>query len=200
MQDGFTDHEVSGLLLYARTTDEIQPDGDFSMSGNKISVKTLDLNQPFEVIAKQLNQIAEEQFGISKNEKNNSVMKYSDCGQRCSFADSGKINCFARKWREKFIERSRDIEENIFADECFALGFKTDMGESLKSAFPEIQIEKPENIRTVIGTIDDVAFLGTAIFSYWRWRCKLEWGAINDDETREWMLIAFERLIEITKD
>ena len=68
LQEGFTDHEVSGLLLYAKTVDEIQPDGDFSMSGNKISVKTLDLNQPFEVIAKQLNQIAEERFGISENE------------------------------------------------------------------------------------------------------------------------------------
>ena len=66
LQDGFTDHEVSGLLLYARTADEIQPDGDFSISGNKISVKTLDLNQPFEIIAKQLNQIAEERFGISE--------------------------------------------------------------------------------------------------------------------------------------
>lgn len=67
LQDGFTDHEVSGLLLYAKTADEIQPDGDFSMSGNKISVKTLDLNQPFEVIAKHLNLIAKEWFGISKN-------------------------------------------------------------------------------------------------------------------------------------
>ena len=72
------------------------------------------------------------------------------------------------------------------------------MGESLKTAFPEIQIEKPESIKTVIGTIDDVTFLGTAIFSYWR--CKLEWGAINDDETGAWMLIAFDRLIELTKD
>ena len=68
LQDGFTDHEVSGLLLYARTADEIQPDGDFSMSGNKISVKTLDLNQPFAAIAEQLDRIAEERFGISKNE------------------------------------------------------------------------------------------------------------------------------------
>ena len=62
LQEGFTDHEVSGLLLYARTTDEIQPDGDFSMSGNKISVKTLDLNQPFEVIVEQLNKIVEKTF------------------------------------------------------------------------------------------------------------------------------------------
>ena len=59
LQTGFTDHEVSGLLLYARTADEIQPDGDFSISGNKISVKTLDLNQPFNEIAEQLNKIVQ---------------------------------------------------------------------------------------------------------------------------------------------
>lgn len=59
LQEGFTDHEVSGLLLYARTTEEIQPDSDFSMSGNKISVKTLDLNKSFDVIADCLDQIAE---------------------------------------------------------------------------------------------------------------------------------------------
>ena len=52
-EPGFTDNEVGGLLLYARTADEIQPDADFSMSGNKISVKTLDLNKPFDDIRKQ---------------------------------------------------------------------------------------------------------------------------------------------------
>jgi len=53
------DHAVSGLVLYARTADEIQPDADFFMSGNKISIKTLDLNQPFAVIAEQLDRIAQ---------------------------------------------------------------------------------------------------------------------------------------------
>ncbi len=69
-EPGFTDHEVGGLLLYARTADEIQPDADFSMSGNKISVKTLDLNQPFENIAAQLDNIAArlEQSVISAND------------------------------------------------------------------------------------------------------------------------------------
>ena len=59
LQDGFTDHEVSGLLLYAQTTGEVQPDGDFLMSGNKISVKTLDLNTSFEKIREQLNNIVQ---------------------------------------------------------------------------------------------------------------------------------------------
>ena len=110
-----------------------------------------------------------------------------------------KIHEFAIKWQKKFAERSLKVAENIFADECFALGFKLDMGTSLKAAFPGIEIEKPESIKTVIAAVDDIEFLGSAIFSYWRWRCKLEWGIIHNDESREWMLIAFNRLIEITK-
>ena len=56
---GVTDHSVSGMLLYAKTDEEIQPEGHYSMSGNRIDVQTLDLNQDFKMIAKQLNQIAD---------------------------------------------------------------------------------------------------------------------------------------------
>ena len=45
------------MLLYARTTSEIQPDSAYIMSGNKISVKTLDLKQEFTVIREQLDGI-----------------------------------------------------------------------------------------------------------------------------------------------
>lgn len=55
-------HEVSGLLLYAKTDEETQPDGTYRMSGNQISVRTLDLNLPFEAIAAQLDNIAEQHF------------------------------------------------------------------------------------------------------------------------------------------
>ena len=53
------DVEIKGMLLYARTTSEIQPDSDYVMSGNKICVKTLDLNQDFDVIKKQLDDIVD---------------------------------------------------------------------------------------------------------------------------------------------
>ena len=56
-------HAVSGMLLYARTDEIIQPDNIYQMSGNKISVKTLDLNQDFSEIAAQLNAIVNEHFG-----------------------------------------------------------------------------------------------------------------------------------------
>ena len=55
-------HEVSGMLLYAKTEESIQPNQIYHMSGNKISVRTLDLNQSFSEICKQLDQIVAEHF------------------------------------------------------------------------------------------------------------------------------------------
>lgn len=55
-------HEVSGLLLYAQTDESVQPDNTYMMSGNKISVKTLDLNCDFSEIKGQLNTIADKYF------------------------------------------------------------------------------------------------------------------------------------------
>lgn len=60
-----TDHtepKVSGMLLYAKTDEQVQPDHIYHMSGNKISVRTLDLNQDFSEIARQLDGIAQEHF------------------------------------------------------------------------------------------------------------------------------------------
>lgn len=51
--------DVSGMLLYAKTDEEIYPNNEYQMSGNKISVKTLDLDCDFDNIAAQLNSIAE---------------------------------------------------------------------------------------------------------------------------------------------
>ena len=58
-------HEVSGMLLYARTEDTIQPDNVYQMSGNRISVKTLDLNREFSEIAGQLDAIVAEHFAVT---------------------------------------------------------------------------------------------------------------------------------------
>ena len=54
---GQQDREVSGMLLYARTDEKIQPDYTYYMSGNRISVKTLDLNCDFKEIREQLNEL-----------------------------------------------------------------------------------------------------------------------------------------------
>lgn len=55
-------HAVSGLVLYAKTDEDRQPDGEFDMGGDRIAVRTLDLNQDSSGIAKQLDDIAAEFF------------------------------------------------------------------------------------------------------------------------------------------
>jgi 5-methylcytosine-specific restriction enzyme subunit McrC len=56
MQTGIVD----GILLYARTDEEIVPNNDYKISGNRIGVRTLDLNMDFPSISKQLDMIVNE--------------------------------------------------------------------------------------------------------------------------------------------
>ena len=55
-------HEVSGMLLYAKTDDTHQPDPKqaYLMSGNRIMVRTLDLNRDFTQIKEQLDKIVQD--------------------------------------------------------------------------------------------------------------------------------------------
>ena len=62
MEFGDQPHTVSGMLLYAATDEDVQPDNRYQMSGNKISVRTLDLNCEFKEIAACLNAIVDEHF------------------------------------------------------------------------------------------------------------------------------------------
>lgn len=63
---GEEEHKVSGMLLYAKTEEEIQPDNVYQMHGNQITVRTLDLSLPFAEIAEQLNAIVESHFDIER--------------------------------------------------------------------------------------------------------------------------------------
>ena len=54
--------KVSGMLLYAKTSEDFQPANLFSMGGNKIAVGSLDLNLPFNEIAGQLEKIVTDYF------------------------------------------------------------------------------------------------------------------------------------------
>ena len=60
------DKEVAGMLLYAKTDKGIQPDFVYKMSGNQISVLTLDLGIEFGEISKLLDTIVINHFQIPK--------------------------------------------------------------------------------------------------------------------------------------
>ena len=80
MEFGDRPHEVSGMLLYARTDELIQPDNTYHMSGNKVSVRTLDLNREFSEIAAQLNAIVDE---LEAKGLDNVIVTQSGCAGSC---------------------------------------------------------------------------------------------------------------------
>ena len=49
--------KVSGVLLYAKTDEAVVPDQEVTLAGNKFIMTTLDLNQPFENIARQMDAV-----------------------------------------------------------------------------------------------------------------------------------------------
>lgn len=57
-------HEVAGMLLYAKTDELVLPDNEYKMSGNKVIVRTLDLDCDFAAVASQLDTIAETYFAV----------------------------------------------------------------------------------------------------------------------------------------
>jgi 5-methylcytosine-specific restriction enzyme subunit McrC len=63
---GGNEHTVSGMLLYAKTDEEIQPGKDkpYIIHGSKIYVRTLDLYQDFSAISEQLDKIVKDYFEL----------------------------------------------------------------------------------------------------------------------------------------
>ncbi|MFA9396841.1 MAG: hypothetical protein ACERKV_01050 [Clostridiaceae bacterium] len=113
-----------------------------------------------------------------------------------------QIHKYAIKWFEKYQDsktREREVEEH-FAEECFALGFEMDCGNSLEEAYPGKNILNDYlQLDAVINQINDVKLLGTAIFSKWRgithWSCE----SLLSESNRTWFIIAFSRLALLTE-
>lgn len=59
------EHIVSGMLLYAKTDEVVQPDNTFRIHDNEITVKNLDLNQDFSKISESLNSIVKKYFDVN---------------------------------------------------------------------------------------------------------------------------------------
>jgi 5-methylcytosine-specific restriction enzyme subunit McrC len=51
---------VTGMLVYAKTDEDIIPSITYNLSGNEIGIKTLDLGKDFSILKKQLNAIINE--------------------------------------------------------------------------------------------------------------------------------------------
>lgn len=87
-----------------------------------------------------------------------------------------------------------------FADKCFALGFEMDCGNAFCERYPKAFNDYSE-LDKIIEEIDDPQFLGTAIFSQWRYIT--HWSYCShplDEQYRPWFITAFARLVAITSE
>ena len=115
-----------------------------------------------------------------------------------------KISGFAKHWRGVFEEPlSKHYDADTqFADDCFALGFQMDCGTAFQEAYPNARaFESAENLQAIIQSVHDVDLLGSAIFSHWRYLTHWAYECdLMSPENRKWFVVAFNRMIELTKE
>lgn len=95
--------------------------------------------------------------------------------------------------------QERQVDED-FAERCFALGFEMDCGKSFCEKYAQAFNDYHE-LDKIIEEINDPKFLGSAIFSQWRYITHWSYGAsLLEDEYRKWFIIAFKRLLAISSE
>ena len=111
---------------------------------------------------------------------------------------------FAEKWLAKFRDEKStdyDLADHFLADDCKALGFEMDCGHAFGEKYGRAEHCWEELVR-VIDEVDDIALLGSAIYS--RWRYFNHWAGpgeyITDEPNRKWFVIALDRMLTLAKE
>lgn len=107
------------------------------------------------------------------------------------------INRFAVKWLEKYQDKrtSENELEELFPQDCFTLGFTMDCGESFITRYGENAFRGASELQGIIGAVDDIELLTSAVFSHWRYYTHWTCSPID----REWFVIALSRLKVLTE-
>jgi 5-methylcytosine-specific restriction enzyme subunit McrC len=171
---------VSGVLLYAKTDEEITPDNNYIMSGNRISVKTLDLNTDFSNIELQLNSLIENYFGdaLKKQRFINDMKKY--------------LHYFETQSGPYYILEGE--MQNTMMD----LGF-VDLwnGNIEKYKINNIQIDNPESYKPAIETADLVMLKVLISYSH---RQVTHWSETSLFEYRDFFICLLKKLLIMAHD
>lgn len=104
-----------------------------------------------------------------------------------------EIKKFISKWQPILTHWNGAAEDPQFVDDCWACGFEMDRGESFVAAFSGKEVLRANVLREIIETVDNSKFLGTAIFSYWRYLTHWHEASLPGDAI-EWFSIAFNQL------
>lgn len=155
------EHEISGMLLYARTDEDAAPCETYRMSGNSISVATLDLNQPFEGIRAQLDGIA---------------LSFLEAGGRGTDVDPtlGAALSFCGRWLPQL--ESGHCSLSAFVDEAYEMGaVAADYAQRIEGLSPEDVLRSEQGFVERLEKGQLVGAIG--------WHIRQEhwsWGAVRD--------------------
>lgn len=127
-----------------------------------------------------------------KNKERNAMPRGKDI---CEFAD---------KWISKFEDQKInyvDLVDHYLADDCEAMGFEMDCGEGFGEKYGGASFDSVR-LKRVIGEVDDIMLLGSAIYSRWRYFNHWAYSAedILEPKNREWFIIALTRLKELANE
>lgn len=118
-------------------------------------------------------------------------------------AEKKAIHEFAVKYHSLYVNpQTTECEvKDGFADQCFAFNFEMDCGNRFIDTFSSDAFYKNDALDKVIDDIDDIEFLGSAIFSHWRYVTHwADCSSLLDEEHRLWFITAFGRLAVITEE
>lgn len=114
-------------------------------------------------------------------------------------ADMEQVYNFAVKWCDKFRDEKVnyiDLVDHYLADDCDALGFEMDCGNSFAEVYGDAE-HNYEELGRIIDTVTDIKLLGSAIYS--RWRYFNHWAYTGEEilefENRSWFILALSRML-----
>ena len=91
------------------------------------------------------------------------------------------------------------FDSDSFPNDCRSLGFGMDCGQGFIEAYGIESWRTSEGLRAAIDRIDDIMIIGSGLFS--KWRDYNHWSSPSDAnyDTKEWFLMLFNRMQEISQ-
>ncbi len=118
--------------------------------------------------------------------------------------DKARINEFIGRFEDMLNDNNIplvEIRDNPdIGDEFYELGFTMDSGNSFVEKYSKDAFWNSEDLEKIIEAESDILFLGTAIFSKWRYYNHWSMGgeSIRDTESLRWFNIMIRRVQELT--
>jgi len=118
-------------------------------------------------------------------------------------ATNKRINDVCKKWLEVFKKDGvmlYELEDKDFGNDFYAQEFDADKVQVFEERYPGA-FHDLEGFKKVVGEIDDISFLGDAIYSKWRYVTHWETETnLLTEKNHDWLVLALSQLENLTRE